>query len=832
MTRKHKAVLGRDEQLAALDGAVAGGGGALVVVRGPRGSGKSAVLGAVRKRWAERGVRTFASTATAAPGVFEELFDAVRRRIDEPRDVRWPPSLLDAVAAGSRLRHRDREIPEHNPLPLVHELTRALAHLVPRERTALLVDDVDRMDRTSAAALSALALGVRAAGVVVIATGGPGSAIGRWTRNADVVVDLPPLRDSDVAGLLGAWAGMRAPVDASVTRALLTGLGPLFGNPGTVRAALRALRAEGRLVLVDGHVCLRPAGEPIALPDDHELVAAVRDCGPAAAAVVRAVAVLGEIAAHDLPVLAVAAGTDVRTCGQVLDRLVDREVVRSRDGALDLPVPALGVAAGRATGRSPRAVHAAVARHLLAAVERGAAVDRTALADHLARAEHDFGDPLPPPGERTDGAVDLGWYAAVRRPPGADRRWSRALPTMMRLQLAAGRQHELADDLGAVVAAVAGGAPAPAADRDVLLFEVAAWWVAALLHEQRIGEVRDAVRVVEAVAAERGCVEQARRFAAALVRGGAEEVLSAFSALITAGTAGAGAAVLRVGSLAALLSLLAALGGEDRRFRRARTAWEAAAPAGIEGTCSPRLREAGAWGDHAAALSAVLGPHYRPSRRGAPHRYHHVVSAYHAGDWDAALSAARALETERGPGRTGPAHHLSRVVAAEICSVRGELDRAAWWLHRSPRTTGHLASWVRCGLRHRQGRTAEAVAEGRRDLARCRELGAVVGLERLLARLIAYSLQLGDTAGAHGLLGELRAVDRRARTGSAREMVLIVGGGLHADVGRVREGVELARRRRARAVPAPCCPPSRTGSSTWSATGARTARSRSRWGSA
>ncbi|MBA8826212.1 DNA-binding CsgD family transcriptional regulator [Saccharopolyspora lacisalsi] len=818
MPRKRTVVIGRDEQLELLDGAVSDTGdtGSLIMVRGPGGSGKSALLDAAEKRWSKWGVRTFSIAAVAAPRMFDVLFDAVRLRIDEQQDVPWPPGMLEAVAACTQLRPRDRKGAEHNLLPFGYELTRALAHLAHRERIVVLIEDVDRLDRKSALALSLLVLGVRAAGIVVITTGSTHHGVlEQFVRSADVTMDLPPLRNADIVALLSRWAGMSAPVDPTVTNALLAGLGPLFGNPGTVRSTLRALRDEGRLVLVDEHVCLRPAGEPVALADDHELLAAVRDCGPGGAAVVWGIAVLGEVAVHDLPMLAVAADTDLRSCGRVLDRLVRQDVVRDQDGVLRIPVPALGVALGRAAVRPPRTVHAAIVRYLLDRIEDGAPVDRAVLAHHSARAESEFGhrgpvDTLIDEADRmvdSDTARAADWYrAAVHRLVGADRRWAGLLPTMLRLQLSAGRQHELADDLSAVASTLLApdedgttsvARSAYPVSGDALLFEVTVWWGAALLHEQRIAELRDSVRVFEAVAVRRGCADEVRRFSAAVSRGESREVFSAFSALITAGTAEPGTTGdLRVHSLGALLSLMSALDGDDNRFQRARAAWEASAPGELTGPEATCLRDAVGVGDYAAVLRLLLGRHYQPHREGALHRYHHVVSAYHSGDWDTALSEARALETGRGPTHTGPTHHLARVIAAEICSARGDFDRAERWLHRVPPLAyGHLASWARCGLLHRKGRTAEAVTVGRRDYERYRDHGTVVGSERLLARLIDYSLRLDDDAGARGLFDELRALDERVRTGSSREMVLITGGALHADVGSLRVGVELARQR-------------------------------------
>ena len=155
--RTGTALVGRDEELARLDRALAGaesraGGSAIVV--GPAGSGKSALLEETARRWRSRG---FTVAQTIAPvgggpshGVALALLGAVLGPTDSAR--------LEAVLRG----HPDRATPitrqEQRGAATVSAVLRALdaAVTIP---TLLVVDDLHQADPASAHLISALSRG-------------------------------------------------------------------------------------------------------------------------------------------------------------------------------------------------------------------------------------------------------------------------------------------------------------------------------------------------------------------------------------------------------------------------------------------------------------------------------------------------------------------------------------------------------------------------------------------------------------------------------------------------------------------------------------------------
>ncbi|SDK22540.1 regulatory protein, luxR family [Actinopolyspora mzabensis] len=815
MVRERTPFLGRDEQWARLNSTVhaSDGAGALLVVRGPNGSGKSALLDVAARNWIRDDVRVLSvSAAVPAPRMFDALLETVRGRVDDHHD----PELLETVAAAARLRPPRTDIGDFTPLPLVHELTRALTRLTRGKRTVLVIEDVDHGDRESAFALSALAQGFRATGGVVLATLRSSSrgSHEQLVDLADAVLDLPPLSDEDVAALLTRWTGGQAAVDPSTIEALRTTLGPLFGNPATMRSVVRALRREDRLTVIDEHLCLRSPREPIALPEDHELLRLVHECGPEGGRIAWSVAVLGELDVNDLPMLAEVADVELHACGRLLDRLVRDEVLHEDHGRLRLQVPALGTALGREGTRSWRAVHGALVRHMLDRRERGGVVDHSALAHHLVEAGPDFGgehalEILLHEANSTvetdpEGAAER-YRAAVHRMRASDSRLPGSLEAMTRLQLSRGHFRELADDLGTVLPALLealhheGDSTKTGPyghDDELLLTELAVCWFLVQLHEGHTVGIHDSTRLFDLVSTRDGSSEQMRGLFSALFRGRVREAVSTLDTLVETFPAERETA-RPVIAFEEVVLLLQALEGEHEQFLRALWRWQRRHPSGREAPDIERLRDAGSMLDHATALELILGHRNGGGRRGSAHAYQRVLRAYHAGEWDEALSVARSLEADRSHPRGSLALHLTRVMAAEICAARGHFRRAENWLARVPRrfACGHLLAWVHCGLRHRRGHTAEAVAEGWREYLHHRDRGSTAGLERLLERLIDYSVRLGDQEGAERLLEQLEAFETRARTASAREAALLARGMVEADPAPLREGIESAKRR-------------------------------------
>jgi hypothetical protein len=180
------------------------GRGRLVLVRGPAGIGKTALLEAAVRAWRRAGVLVIrASSADAAdPYGFRCPADAMRDRfegIGEPR-----------LAARSGCSGGPR--PVRVPIArLVLEIGIAVDLICRERQTGLVADDLDG----------------------VPAGGDPSGG------RADLVIDLPRLPDDAVSSLLTRVCG------ASPDSAVLPALGPLFGHPGTVLSVLDGLDQAG-----------------------------------------------------------------------------------------------------------------------------------------------------------------------------------------------------------------------------------------------------------------------------------------------------------------------------------------------------------------------------------------------------------------------------------------------------------------------------------------------------------------------------------------------------------------------------------------------------------
>jgi DNA-binding CsgD family transcriptional regulator len=290
--------------------------GQLLLVRGPAGSGKSALLGAVARDWRAEGTLVIQVGGGDAP-LIERLVAAVRDRFEEVGEPRLAGALAGVQAATTAPELAQR-------VGAMIDLIRA-AH-----PTALLVDGADASDPVLGLALVA----ARRPRCVVVAAAREDVPL---AARADAVLDLEPLDDEVVGALLTQVYGV--PLDATVRPALRTALGDLAGNPGTLLATAEALHAAGRLVTVHGHLCL--AGD-VALPSGHPLVAHLRGLGPAAVRLATAVAAV-PLTIDDLPVLARVVGEEPDDAGRLVDELVRTGVLRADErGALRPRCPALG----------------------------------------------------------------------------------------------------------------------------------------------------------------------------------------------------------------------------------------------------------------------------------------------------------------------------------------------------------------------------------------------------------------------------------------------------------------------------------------------------------
>jgi len=405
---------------------------------------------------------------------------------------------------------------------------------------------------------------------------------------------------------------------------------------------------------------------------------------------------------------------------------------------------------------------------------------------------------------RTDPARATDWYrAALHRLPRTDPRRPRLMLTTVRLQLRLGRHGEIADDVGAAVRARLADPgcgsvdlqdPAPGMVTGAALLEVAMMWLASLLHEERTAELETAREFFDRLSPKSTSDSAARDLCAALLNGETGTAVSGLHELADR-LAPPGRPPLLAQAVAEMLVLLAGLCGDHDEFARAFGRWRDWTPLPVPD--ARQLREAGSVFDRAAALEGMLGWRYGRQDRSPLITYQRVVRAYHSGDWDTALSAAREMQVDRCGEPDSPTLLLSRAHAAEICAARGQRERAAEWLRRvdDDIPAGHLVACARAGLARRSGDPERALEEGLRAYERHRDAGRLAGLERLVARLVWCANDLGDARRARQVLDELAALHERTRTRMCREHLLSVVGLVEAEFSPVAEAYELARER-------------------------------------
>jgi DNA-binding CsgD family transcriptional regulator len=786
-------IFGRDEAWRALDEVVHSPDrlGSVHLVHGSAGSGKSALLAEAGARWRRRGVRVI-SVPTAGDHLLERLRETTRSMLAGYSE----PGLLDSVAATSRPGATGDD-----SLPLVQGLTRGLARLARTRRAALVLEDVDRADPEFRPALSLLVQGAKAVGSAVIAST-RSRAAGDPRALADDVLELPDLTDADALALISRWSGRKA-IDPGVTSALSAALGPLYGNPGTLLSTLRALSAEQRLVTLDGHLCLLRPREPVALAEEHELLVAIRQHGPAAERLASAIAALDGPGVDELPLIAAAFEVDLHSRGSLLDRLIAVGAVHLDAAERLFPaVPALGAALRRGNDQQVRDVRSTLTRHLLDRAERGEPVDREDLADRLVGADQQVSSPLAVEllveqadrYQRSEPERAVDWYrAAAARLPDTDPRYRRVLRAAVRFQRRLGRYRQLADDFDALAARPAPAGGPRGAVSGAALTEATTCWITALLHEERTDELPEVRRLVlpgsRASTADSGSGDRSGWRPGAIGDAGAllDEVIAHH------GPPNRPPGFAR--AVVDLLGLLDALDADDEEFQRSWQRWQSRSPVPVPDPA--RVREAGTLGDRSTVLELLLGSGYGRPGSGPLITYQRLVRAYHSGDWDAALSAAREIATDGGTAAMSPAVRMSRAFAAEMCTVRGGFQRAEQWLAgvSDDLPGGHLVSWARAGLRCATADAATAVHEGWQDYLRHLDAGGSAGLERLLGRITAYAHRCGQNDRARAMRDELRSLHERTRTPSGGEVLLMVTGLVEGDSAPVTRSITRARER-------------------------------------
>ncbi|MBB5857227.1 AAA family ATPase [Amycolatopsis umgeniensis] len=779
---------GPEDAQAALD-RVLTGSGAIWVLHGQAGSGRSTVLSGLAQRGRRSGAAVLAVPAGPEP---ETVLLRLTTQLVELIATLDRPELVSMLSAVAWLRARLESGSGTGPQTTAHDLITVLSTLAPRSRIVLQFDDFDLLPPELATVLTLVAEGARAVGTVTVATttgrGPAGGPVGKLLAIADGTVGLRPLTAAETTALLPGWttrAG-RIASDPALVSAVRTALGPLFGNPGTVGATIAGLRASGRLSVVDEHVCLTGAGTPIVLPAGQaETLRRLEPRVRRLAAIIAVLSEQGALTLERLPWLASAAALAPSTTGQALDELVRAGILRGgTDGAVEFAVPALADRLRLEHGSRWRAVlHRRIVRDLL---DRQP-VDPAEVAPHLAELP-----PSPPdPGTAglllaaaAAGKTDLPTarryrMVALRLLASSDGRFSEVLRAVLKDSLAAGGYGALADDLATVIAPrLADPGPSARLSATVLMC-----WLGALAHEQRLAELD----VVRPLAAEVGRVldkaPECGRLLDAVNRADRPVAAEAVRALARA----CGAEDDHLFALGAGI-LLGALPGDGGRPAEEWLVLTEMPP-------HEDVAEAAEVLDTVSVLNVLLRGRYQPPTSGFSVDWHTVRQAYREGEWDAALSLARQLEGDRLWWDPPRRHRFASVFAAEIRAQRDQPDRAADWLRRLPFQTSADAyvAWVRCGLRQSAGQHDEALERGWREYTDCRERGVRAGMERLLTRLLHGARQQGDTETLTRLLAELEGLATRSPTASVQEAALVCGGLVRGDMESVRAGVKLAR---------------------------------------
>ncbi|MFE7858809.1 AAA family ATPase [Streptomyces sp. NPDC057403] len=738
MSRERVGLVGRHQELTAVG--VHLGKPVPVVVRGPRGAGKTALLDEAASECRDRGIRALTVELTStSPASGDETWDlfgvhAVLRALRAGFTDLGGSRLATALAAVNQLCTPAVYESPVTRARLLHQFQRLFESFRGAATAVVLLDDVDAVPATVVATASAA---MRAGCTVVVACDDETVALEltAYGEAAGHVVELGPLKDEYVRELIAVTA--RQQPDQAVTPALQAALGSLAGNPGAVLALCDLLLGQGRLTHVGGALCLADPDAPIALPAGHWLVQRIARTHPFGLRLLALIADSEWFGMDDLVVFADAVAAELDACGRAIDELTDLGALRcAPDGGLTLASPALGAAAVAVVGRDELcALHLAFARHLVAR-GRGPAHALLPLADHLAGASLDGAAGVGNAVGGLDAAALLEHAAQRVQPvnPTLAARWRRAALTHCapteHARLLTGLVRELMrigryDWLGEVVAEASGA------------------------YGRTAGHATD--------------VQDSRELTAAACLAALHTGIPSLAGIGDAPTGApqaAGAAALLVGRWF----------GANEPFRSADLA---AALAPLGATRDPHTARqplpGDGWFDPVGMFESALGPAYGAPWHGPLALCRRIVDGYRRGHWDDALSAARTL-TATYPAAT-PVRELARLLAAEMCMCRDELDLAEKWLGEPDGRSAFptLRSWVEMGLLACRGQAEATLAFGRRACAaalRDAEAGDTAGLHLLIIRR-AF---LASTCGTGDDLAEIQEAARACGSPSpARE---------------------------------------------------------------
>ncbi|MEU1513245.1 LuxR family transcriptional regulator [Streptomyces sp. NPDC005811] len=799
MRERRGVVIGRVDEVRALADTLRASGDTarVLLVTAGAGMGKTTVLEQARRTAAQDG-------ATVVRLGWEDEADGPPHTADPAVGaagcglvLAGPTSGLAAVSPATRSRLRTAE--RTGGVSGLSAFSRALATAARQVPLALVVDGIDRMPRPAADALGLLLRVFRPHGVPVVMTGRPwpagDPARAQLSAAADEVLALPPLRPADVAGLVDLHITRRfgRPADHALADAVSRALGTLAGNPRAVLSVLDTLD-ERDLLELDGRMCLLHGAKHLRLATEDAFLLgfgrphATPYPGIVEAAIVTA-RVLDHAEVHIDDAFRMTPSAGARALERRLDRLItDRILTADPHGRLSFAVPAL--ASALRTLPLQRDVQAHSARYITSLTDRigaeatGRGYPR--LADRVAASGPLLDDALAVPlllaAAREDARTDWpraarAYSAALHRLTPHDARTPAVLHEANTLSLRHG-DHDGLLALGEPLRALLETphtADAEDAGKPADLGSVAAAWAWAALHEHhgspddiqpRSGTTADRFPTVTGLAALGGLYGIG--------------TLTPVRTTAAAHTPDAEPGHHRTPLPSpAELRLVAAAVGSHTEVSRAR---HHLPPEAIDDQALDRLRHGAAYGDLAGALTAVLGDRYVTAADSIAAQYRGMVRDYLAGNWEAALVAARRIEVRSRTRATAGVPHLPRALAAEIHCARGDVARARSWLDLVPDTLAHpLTARARLAVRYWSGRTEDALGQAWHDAQQARKNGQLAGVERLLLRILSLAALDDGPHPVQQVLEELETLHAEAGTPMAHEALLIARGIAHHD---------------------------------------------------
>ena len=311
------------------------GDGTLLLIEGPPGVGKTALIRQARAQADQAGILPLEATGSELEQPF--AFGVVRQLLEPV--IRQPPGQTDLFAGGARPAARLFEPDDHLPpsadigFEALHSLYWLMVNIADHTPVLVSVDDCQWADRDSLRFLAYLAQRIEGLSITTVLAGLPpglaaeADAGSLWaqlaSRPAALALYPPPLTERATINWTRQQLGTDA--DEEFCRACHSATG---GNPLFLRELLRTLDAQGIEPSAAAAAHVQAAG-PTAVRRFavHRLAA----LGPAAANLARAVAVLGDDT--EVPLAAQLAGVSPDTARQVADTLV-RAACSTRPNAL------------------------------------------------------------------------------------------------------------------------------------------------------------------------------------------------------------------------------------------------------------------------------------------------------------------------------------------------------------------------------------------------------------------------------------------------------------------------------------------------------------------